>query len=649
MISDFADLLGVLGCADVSTLDDLLRERTGESDVRVLPPTRVDVERISVFVGSTLGQVDFPSSAVAFWDIVEATVKRAQSVRKWDAYESATIALVDDDGEEWWWCDPTGRRSLLPDPVVPEFVLTAHNPSGVVASPEDNHLANERLAGELRAKGVGFVQAIGGDLTAEGWAHREESFAFDTDRDLAVALAASFGQDALFRIRANSVEVIDAATGKIARVRYDPPSDASDDDENWDSDDDGCDACAGLEELMVENAAAGVEPHESMGYIFGYADACEMCGRSIDTDPAFEAHEQHLRDLENDDLQTAMNDDTSSATLDELAASADADVRRAVASNPAAGPETLARLCDTDADRGIRQAVARNPSASAATLRSLHDLREAWVVEALAANPSTPTDLLGAMAQSGDALGLLPVLAAHPNMPAAEALALIEDGGPEVAKAVAASAHATPEVLRQLARHPDTDVRWTVAHAGGAVPEDAIASLAHDAETLVRIGVGYRKGLSDAIATTLSRDVDAGVRLKAAGLASLPHEDLERLAGDDDSQVRDRIARRPDTPVEILRQLATDAVQAVRVGVTTNPSVPLEVLVALGRDADARVRQCVAYRDQAPDSLLIEIAERPLPEPRTQADADARNAAVDALRSRGVEPAVSKTYERPRT
>ena len=43
---------------------------------------------------------------------------------------------------------------------------------------------------------------------------------------------------------------------------------------------------------MVDNAKSGMDPYESMGYVFGYADACEMCGRSIDTAGAFEAHEE---------------------------------------------------------------------------------------------------------------------------------------------------------------------------------------------------------------------------------------------------------------------------------------------------------------------------------------------------------------------
>lgn len=69
----------------------------------------------------------------------------------------------------------------------------------------------------------------------------------------------------------------------------------ADDDEDEDEDSEGCDACYGIEELMVERAleyrAEGLSPHHEMGYIFGFTDSCEMCGSSFNTSAAWEAYE----------------------------------------------------------------------------------------------------------------------------------------------------------------------------------------------------------------------------------------------------------------------------------------------------------------------------------------------------------------------
>lgn len=328
-INDFEDLLQILGCENVADLDRVLAERTGHPSAHALPPTRPNVERVSISLGSTLGQLDFPFALREFWALVGSTGARFEERRKWDGYRQATISLLNSIGLEWWSCGPDGRCQDDEDTKVPEWVVTAHNPAGMAVTVQENEAANQRLASELHARGIDFVRAIGGARSDGSWTNQEASFAFDSDREVALELAAMFGQDALFRIRSSSVEVIDATTGKIASVRYDPVE-PEDDDEA----DDGCEACAGLEELMVENAEAGQGPHESMGYLFGYSDTCEMCGRSVDTVPAFEAHESRLRDLKNESLQAALNSTTAPQELVDLASTDDQADRRAPPRDP---------------------------------------------------------------------------------------------------------------------------------------------------------------------------------------------------------------------------------------------------------------------------------------------------------------------------
>lgn len=198
---------------------------------------------------------------------------------KWEQYEEALVSVFDENDTVIWASERGGLIDDVADRSAPEWVITAHNPRGVVQDDAENAEANKRLRIELERRGIPMLRAVGESPTTPGEPHHQEaSFAVDCSDEEIFELARLFDQDAVFRLYDSEIEIWDC-NGVERFHRHEEDEDES------------CEACDGIEELMVDNAKAGMAPYESMGYVFGYSDACEMCGRSIDAAEAFEVHE----------------------------------------------------------------------------------------------------------------------------------------------------------------------------------------------------------------------------------------------------------------------------------------------------------------------------------------------------------------------
>jgi len=92
------------------------------------------------------------------------------------------------------------------------YVITAHNPYGQPRGPAYNAGANDQLRRLLELRGVTFEEATG--RSPDG-SHREDGFFVETDETDALAVGASFGQLAIFKITSQAVQVLECS----------PPSD----------------------------------------------------------------------------------------------------------------------------------------------------------------------------------------------------------------------------------------------------------------------------------------------------------------------------------------------------------------------------------------------------------------------------------------
>lgn len=93
-------------------------------------------------------------------------------------------------------------------------VITAYNPRGETRDPEGNLARHEKLRDALQATGVEFIQADGRSPDAS---HREIGFAAALPQPDAVALAARFGQSAIFWFDGEAFWLVPAAaaTGPV--------------------------------------------------------------------------------------------------------------------------------------------------------------------------------------------------------------------------------------------------------------------------------------------------------------------------------------------------------------------------------------------------------------------------------------------------
>ena len=138
----------------------------------------------------------------------------------WDAYVSAVMRIKAPGGVFCVRPAPVARTTgEYPDPAGRAIcVLTAHNPGGQIISSAANALAEARLAAELEQRGLTWWPAAGGDPS---WTHVEPGAAvIGIDVADAVALGATFGQDAIFVLTPADRRVVACADGRVVATGW---------------------------------------------------------------------------------------------------------------------------------------------------------------------------------------------------------------------------------------------------------------------------------------------------------------------------------------------------------------------------------------------------------------------------------------------
>jgi hypothetical protein len=132
-----------------------------------------------------------------------------QAYGGWDAYADTRVTIWLPDGQVVVFTPLSGSRTDGRFPfAAPVHVLTAWNP-GRLLDPAENEARQDRLAADLRARGVDGLDAVGAALDGS---HAEDSIAVvGMDRADVLALTRRFDQDACFEITADAIVVLDAA------------------------------------------------------------------------------------------------------------------------------------------------------------------------------------------------------------------------------------------------------------------------------------------------------------------------------------------------------------------------------------------------------------------------------------------------------
>ena len=110
-----------------------------------------------------------------------------------------------------------GPDSIEDWPFVNDvYVITAHNPLGIIRSLEDNRSANMELAMEIARAGGRYCAAIGESRDGD---HSEPGFAtWNLDFDQVLSLARHFRQEAFFRITSDEFALFDTSDASLADI-----------------------------------------------------------------------------------------------------------------------------------------------------------------------------------------------------------------------------------------------------------------------------------------------------------------------------------------------------------------------------------------------------------------------------------------------
>ncbi|MFD3944021.1 hypothetical protein [Streptomyces sp. NPDC058579] len=249
------------------------------------------------------------------------------------------------------------------------------------------------------------------------------------------------------------------------------------------------------------------------------------------------------------------------------------DVRESLAANPALPEHLFERLAATG-DEDVRYALACRDDLTEAQARTLraHDDADLWTLVARGKVPwaEVPRDdpaLLLAAAQAGTA--------------------------PEAA-------------IRELARHPDPEVRAEVADHGTGLPPEVLAALARDPDPTVAERAAEVPELPADLAAELARHAHVPVRVSLAGNDRVPPSLLAALLADGGRPAPTRCGacgRQAEGCAD-----HTPGVRRIRLAAAANPSVPPAALEAFLDAQEAEEGQ--EAEEAATVWLLADIAER---------------------------------------
>lgn len=266
-------------------------------------------------------------------------------------------------------------------------------------------------------------------------------------------------------------------------------------------------------------------------------------------------------------------------------------------------PTQWLRWGSTHEDGVVRRAVAANPSTPAEILESLAGDEEVQVRRRVSRHANAPTAVLDLLMTAGSRpdltgrtgerpgplsaeerkrlLELGPygriLVVGHPDTPAEKLRELAEHGGEAVRYAVASNSTAPAKVLETLIDDAESGLRKTIAN-NPAAPTPMLERLAADGNPDVRAEVISHSRSPTDLLNLMTR---AGSRLDLSGRSEgtpepLTESERQRLL-DAGPFGRELVAAHPETPPETLRQLAARNSPSLRAAIVEHPAPPKDV------------------------------------------------------------------------
>ncbi|GAA0904708.1 hypothetical protein [Virgisporangium aurantiacum] len=282
-----------------------------------------------------------------------------------------------------------------------------------------------------------------------------------------------------------------------------------------------------------------------------------------------------------------------------------------------------------------------------------------WIAPALAANPSTPEDLVLCLAGTHEEQTQLALIKARRYLPMSLPLATVlsDSPHPKVRCELAICTYLPDEVITKLAADSDRRVRLHVVIRPEEVvvplhrprlaryaPDEAYAILARDEDRFIQrelldsrdVPVEIKRELAqhahlrdrvllqygqeaDALAAYERMVADGDFTVRRVALTNdrfrPPARLIPHLLGDDDNRLE--AIRRIPLSVELARSLVADADPRVRQAVAVNPDLSRDLLDVLAADPDLDVRWALIHRPHIPMEVLDAIEHELDPRTRT--------------------------------
>ena len=286
-----------------------------------------------------------------------------------------------------------------------------------------------------------------------------------------------------------------------------------------------------------------------------------------------------------DDVTAAETARSAALTAEQarrLAAHPHAGVREALAANPTTPPDVLAGLVRPGGQPPAQRCAGcvGEPDESVPWCGGRHEDAVFLIHRAAAENPATPPEVVE-------------LLLGHPDM--------------WVRCAVAARADLTPDAHRRLAEDQTPGVRGALAQ-NPAIGEPLMQTIAADARTRRRLA--HNPALPLDLLVELARVADLDATLLPRIAAATPDE-VSLLAVAPVAAVRLLLAQRPDLPVDLVERLAADPIPGMPAALAAQHNASLPVLLRCLDDPQARP---IAARHPAlPSDWIAELLTDPDP------------------------------------
>jgi hypothetical protein len=174
---------------------------------------------------------------------------------------------------------------------------------------------------------------------------------------------------------------------------------------------------------------------------------------------------------------------------------------------------------------------------------------------------------------------------------------------PEYKRKIASAENTSVNVLQQLSKDSDRDIRLLVA----SNPNTSI-------QVLLKLGEEFPEAIIEnpIFYLLLLEDPDSLlVRLSLARSSTTASETLEKLAQDKDELVRAGVAGNRNAPLKILNRLTKDYRISVKKAISRNPSASKEILDKIIKDKDRDICQEVGRNPITPPDILEKLASHP--------------------------------------